>query len=89
MDRQFSAMVKRASALWIAAVIEHLKGYAEQMDLLKKSMENDAADVRIIYYIRADAISIEACDFSKRMFTEVFREELTPDDGEVGGSGNG
>jgi hypothetical protein len=86
MDPQFSAMVKRAAAQWIAAAIEHLKGYPQQMDALKKSMEDVGADVRIIYYIRADAISIEACDFSKRTFTEVFREELAP--GGVGGSGN-
>lgn len=89
MDPQFSNMVKRAVVLWTAKAVEHLKGYPEQMAELKKGMEGVAADVRIIYHIRANAISIETFDFSKRTFTEIFREELVPDGGGVGGAGNG
>jgi hypothetical protein len=89
MDPQFSTMVKRAAALWTAAAIEHLKGYTEQMAALKSGMEDDAADVRIIYHVRANAIGIETFDLRKRTFTEIFREELAPDDGNVGDAGNG
>jgi ABC-type uncharacterized transport system ATPase subunit len=89
MDPQISAMVKRAVVLWTGNAVEHLKDYPDRMAELKKAMEDEAADVRIIYYVRANAISIERFDLSERTFTEIFREELVPDDGGAGGGGNG
>jgi hypothetical protein len=81
MNPQISRALKTAVTLWTAQAVEHLKGHAKQIVELRKAMEGETADVRIIFHIRANAITMETFDLGERTFCEIFREELIPDDG--------
>ncbi len=81
MDPHLSAALKTAITLWTVGAVEHLKGHSENMAELKKGMEDDDNDVRIVFSVRANCIAIETIDRAKNMFAEIFREQLVPDDG--------
>jgi hypothetical protein len=81
MDPKLAAAVKTAMSLWVTGALEHLKGHDEQMAELRRAMIGDATDVRVVYHVRSNAISLETVDRATNMFADLFLEQLVPDDG--------
>jgi hypothetical protein len=79
MDPQLTAALKAALNLWVSAAMRYIDGRPVQMAELRKCMEGDG-EVRIIYHVKANAITIEAIDHAERTFAELFRQQLVPGD---------
>jgi hypothetical protein len=71
--------LKRAVALWLSAAMPLLRPHPEQMEELRKGFHG--GEVRIIYHVHGNVITIETVDHEAHTVTEIFREEFAPDDG--------
>ncbi len=80
MDSRLSGILKSAVTVWVRDAVEQLMGHAEQMAELKKCTERDDGEVRVVFQIKANAISLVTIDKTKGIITQLFREELTPGD---------
>jgi hypothetical protein len=59
-----------------------LRDHADHIAELRSAMGGDNGDVRIVYHMRANAITIETFDTSEQTVTvtELFREQLVAGD---------
>jgi hypothetical protein len=81
MDPKLSAALKAALSLWLNGALEQIKSHPVQMAELRKCMTGDG-DVRVVYHARANALALEAADYTEgeTVVTEIFRENLVPGD---------
>jgi len=77
-DPRLSAALKSAIAVWLDGAMLLLRDHADHIAELRNAMGGDNGDVRIVYHMRANAISIETFDTSEQTVTvtELFREQL-------------
>jgi hypothetical protein len=80
MNSKISSALKNAVGHWLNEAIPHIKGRREQMAELRNGLEGDGCDVRVIYHLRANCITIETFDMANRTFTEILRDQFVPDD---------
>ncbi|HET8668819.1 MAG TPA: hypothetical protein VFM10_12620 [Terriglobales bacterium] len=80
MDPRFSKILKSALSFWLTSAIEHVKDHAERMEELKKCTAGDQGEVRIIYHVKANVVSLETLNMAEGKFRELFREQLAPED---------
>jgi hypothetical protein len=81
VDPRNARAVKTAIGCWLHGALQELKEHPEQIAELRKCFNaNDGSDVRVIFHIKANALTIETLDQSGRIFCELFREFLTPSD---------
>ncbi len=81
VDPRLSKILKSALSFWVAGAIEHVKDHAARMEELKKCTAGDLGELRVIYHLKANAISLEILNMAENKFTELFREQLAADSG--------
>ena len=64
---------------WLAEAIEHIKKRPETIHIMRKCAEG-AGDVRVVFHIRENAITVEVIDYSDNTVAEIFRQLVTPGD---------
>ncbi|MGN6591125.1 MAG: hypothetical protein ACTHKE_12625 [Sphingomicrobium sp.] len=77
-DPRLSAALKSALCVWLDGAMLLMRKHADHVAELRRAMRGDSADVRIVYHMRADAITIETFDATDLTVTvtELFREQL-------------
>jgi hypothetical protein len=81
-DPKLSAALKSALCVWLDGAMLLLREHAAHVAELRSAMRRDSGDVRIVYHMRANAITIESFDAKGRTVTvtELFREQLIHED---------
>jgi len=81
-DPKLSAALKSALCVWLDGAMLLLREHAAHVAELRSAMRRDSGDVRIVYHMRANAITIESFDAkgSTVTVTELFREQLINED---------
>ena len=81
-DPKLSAALKSALCVWLDGALLVLREHAAHVAELRRAMHRDTGDVRIVYHMRANAITIESFDAKGRTVTvtELFREQLIQED---------
>jgi|tagenome__1003787_1003787.scaffolds.fasta_scaffold20784502_3 hypothetical protein len=79
-EPRLSKIIKSALSFWLSETIERVRPHANRMDELRKCTVGDQGDLRIIYHVKANVISLEAFNMAEGTFTELFRERLAPGD---------
>ncbi len=79
MDPKLSAAIKSAFSVWLNAAMAEVKRHPEHKAELKKAMDGDG-DVRIVFHVRGNCISLETIDYAENAITELLREQLVPGD---------
>ncbi len=78
MDPKLSVAIKSAFSGWLKAAMIEVKHHPEQKAELKKAM--DDGDVRIVFNVRGNSISLETIDYVENAITELLREQLVASD---------
>ena len=81
-DPRLSAALKSALSVWLDGAMLVVRKHADHVAELRKAMGGDNGEVRIVYHMRANAITIETVEASDQSvtLTELFREALMPGD---------
>jgi len=81
-DPRLSAALKSALSVWLDGALLIVRKHADHVAELRKAMGRDHGEVRIVYHMRANAITIETVEASEQTITltELFREALVPGD---------
>jgi poly-beta-hydroxyalkanoate depolymerase len=77
MDAQTTHNLTEAIKPWLSDAIAHIRPHREQWAEVVKCMNSDG-DMRIVFYVRVNAFTVEAEDYREKMVTEVFRQQLVP-----------
>jgi hypothetical protein len=80
MDPRLSKILKSSLSFWLTGAIEHVRPHANRMAQLKKCTVGDQGELRIIYHVKANVISLETLNMAEGTSTELFREQLVPGD---------
>lgn len=77
-DPKLSTALKSALCVWLDGALLLMRKHSDHVAELRRAMRRDSGDVRIVYHMRANAITIETFDDSGRTvtITELFREQL-------------
>jgi hypothetical protein len=81
MNPKITGALKAAVAVWLMEAVPHIKGHHKKMAKLRNGLESEGCDVRVIFHLRANAITIETFDLADNTFTEILRNQIVPDDG--------
>jgi hypothetical protein len=79
-EPRLSNIIKSALSFWLTGAVERVGPHANRMAELRKCSVGDQGDLRIIYHVKANVISLEAFNMAEGTFTELFRERLAPGD---------
>jgi hypothetical protein len=80
MDSKTTRNLTMALRPWLAEAIEVIKLRPDIIAAMRKSADG-AGDVRVVFHIRENAISVEVVDYAESTVVEVFRQMLLPEDG--------
>jgi hypothetical protein len=77
-DPRLSAALKSALCVWLDGALLLMREHTDHVAELRRAMRRASCDVRIVYHMRANAITIESLDAKGRTVTvtELFREQL-------------
>ena len=81
-DPRLSAALKSALSVWLDGALLILRKHADHVAELRRAMGGESGDVRIVYHMRANAMTIETYDATEQSVTvtELFREQLVPEE---------
>jgi hypothetical protein len=77
-DPRLSAALKSALSVWLDGALLLMRKHTDHVAELRRAMGGDGGDVRIVYHMRANAMTIETFDATDQTVTvtELFREQL-------------
>jgi hypothetical protein len=76
MDPKLTLVLANGLELWLDAALADLRMSATPEDVAELAKAMDTGDVRVVYNIRANVISIETFDPNDETATELFRVHL-------------
>lgn len=81
-DSRLSAALKSALSVWLDGALVLMRKHPDHVAELRRALGVDHGDVRIVYHMRANAMTIETFDETEQSVTvtELFREQLIPED---------
>jgi hypothetical protein len=68
--------------VWLDGALLLMRKHPDHVAELRRAFGVDHSDVRIVYHMRANAMTIETFDATDQTVTvtELFREQLVPED---------
>jgi hypothetical protein len=80
MDPNTTGQLTAALRPWVKDALGYIKQRPDLVAEMAKCLNQDG-DVRIVFHIRANAITVEAADYNEGTMAELFRQHLLGDDG--------
>jgi hypothetical protein len=80
MNPKTTSELTTALRPWVNDALAYIKERPDLWAELVKCMTADG-DVRVVFHIRANAITVEAADYTESTVAELFRQQIVPEDG--------
>ena len=81
MNEQTTHRLIKTLRQWIVDALGHIKPHPDQWGELARCMAIVGGDVRVVFHVRENSITVEACDYGAGTIAELFRQHLVPADG--------
>jgi hypothetical protein len=80
MNQQTTHNLTKALGPWIIEAMAEMKQRPDLMAELRKCMSGHG-DLRIVFHVRANALTFEAVNYDEQTVAELLREYIVPADG--------